>query len=251
MLIEEIDYDIYEFMKNEKRTYYVLSCLVIFTVGYIFYHRLLIALALCALSKFGEQTYKKYKIRRRKEHLKEAFRDFLYSLSSSINAGRQMPEALIEAYYTLSTVYDEESAIIKELYFMKVSIEEKRVSEEILLKDFAKRCGIEEILSFAEIYITCRETGANVSDIINKTIDILMDKIALSKEIKTITAQKMFEARIISLMPMGIIVFLNMASPGYLQPMYDSVVGNLTMTLALGMIVSSYYVMSKLSEVDL
>ena len=251
MLIDEIDYNTYVFTQKEKKTYYAVSCIVIFLVGYIFYHSLFIAVIACFTSKLGEGIYRKYKIRRRRETLKESFRDFLYSLSSSINAGRQMSEAIIEAYHALSSVYDEETPIIRELYLMKVNLEEKRVSEEVLLKDFARRCGIDEIVSFAEIYATCRETGANVAEIINKTIEILMDKLAINKEIKTITAQKMLEARIISLMPLIIVVFLNIVSPGYLQPMYDSIAGNLIMTLALGMIASSYYIMSKLSEVDL
>lgn len=251
MLIEEIDYEKYEFSQKEKRMYYLMSCSMIFLIGYIFYHSILFSFALCFLAKIGEKVYKGYKIRQRREKLKEAFRDFLYSLSSSMSAGRQMSEAIVEAYHTLSSVYDEDAPIMKELYLMKVSIEEKRVSEEILLKDFAKRCGVDDIISFAEIYATCRETGANVSEIINKTIDILMDKFTIHREIKTITAQKMLEAKIISAMPLLIVVFLNLVSPGYLQPMYDSVLGKITMTFAIAMIASSYYLINKLMEGDI
>lgn len=247
--MEPINYDAYVLSMAEKRKYYGATIVILFCLGYVFYHDLVLALALAALSRLGEGLYIKYKIKKRRDGLEEAFRDLLYCLSASIDSGRQMADAIIEAYMAMETIYDEQAPIMRELALMKHNIQEKRISEEVLLKDFAKRSGINDIISFANVYATCRETGASVPDIIRKSSDMIMDKMAIMKEIKVLTSQKMAEAKLISCMPLVIVVFLNLVSPGYLDSMYSTITGKLIMTVALGMIGFAYYLMNKISEV--
>jgi len=130
-------------------------------------------------------------------------------------------------------------------------VDESRASEDQLIKDFAYRSGIEEIINFADVYAICRTTGADVGQVVLKASEILVDKMSIVKEIKTITAQKKFEARIISLMPFVLIIFLNFVSPVYLTCMYQTLAGRLIMTIALAGIAISYYIMNIITEVEL
>lgn len=244
-----INYDNFKLEGVEAKKYYICSCISLFLIGYIFYHNLIVSVSVTLLTIPIKKFYIKLKLKQQKENLRQQFRDLLYSLSSSISAGRQMSEALIEGNTNLAFMYGEMEPIMLELKYMTKSIRESRATDEILLKDFAYRSGIEEIISFADVYSTCRTTGANVGEMISKAAEVLMDKMALDKEIKTLTAQKKVEAKIISSMPIVVIVFLNIVSPGYLDSLYHTVLGHIIMTASLAIIFISYYIMNKIVEV--
>lgn len=244
-----IDYDNYKLQSVQARNYYMFTCISLFLIGYIFYFNLLIAVFMTFLAMPFKKTYIKFKVKQQKEILRQQFRDLLYSLSASISAGRQMSEALIEGNKNLALMYGEKEPIMQELQYITKSIQDSRATDEMLLKDFAYRSGIEEIINFADVYSICRTTGANLGAMISKATEVIMDKMAIDREIKSITAQKKAEAKIISSMPVIIIVFLNLVSPGYLDSLYYTFLGRIIMTSALIIIIISYYIMDKMVEV--
>jgi tight adherence protein B len=79
---------------------------------------------------------------------------------------------------------------------------------------------------------------------------MLVDKIGSEKEIKTLTSQKRFERKIISAMPIVVILFLNLVSPGYIEILYTSLEGRLIMTAALGAIGYAYFLTMKLTKIE-
>lgn len=244
-----INYENYKVEGLQARKYYIVACISLFLIVYLFYMNLVISFCMIFIAIPLKKKYIQFKIKQQKDSLRQQFRDLLYSLASSITAGRQMSEALIEANKNLNFIYDEKEPIMIELEYITKSIKESRSTDEMLLKDFAYRSGIEEIISFADIYSTCRSTGANVGEMISKAADILIDKMAIDREIKAITAQKKIEAKIISSMPIVILIFLNIVSPGYLHSLYHTFLGHMIMTVALIIMVVSYYVMGKIVEV--
>ena len=77
-----------------------------------------------------------------------------------------------------------------------------------------------------------------------------MDKITIEREIHTITVQKRFEAKILTVIPFLVMLFLQFASPDYLSPMYEGIKGRLLMTAALAGIVLSYVISMKLTKIE-
>ncbi|MHC1722550.1 MAG: type II secretion system F family protein [Aminipila sp.] len=244
-----IDYDNYILQGVQARNYYMVTCISLFVIGYIFYASFLIAVLMTLLAIPFKKTYIKFKIKQQREILRQQFRDLLYSLSASISAGRQMSEAIIEGNKNLALMYGEKEPIMLELQYITKGIKESRATDEMLLKDFAYRSGIEEIINFADVYSICRTTGANLGVMISKATEVIMDKMAIDREIKSITAQKKVEARIISSMPVIIIIFLNLVSPGYLDSLYYTLLGRVIMTSALFIIIISYYIMNRMVEI--
>lgn len=244
-------YDKYELSKEETIGYFLKSGIGLFLVGMVFYGNVFLALTLAFLTLPLKRVYERHKLKKLIENLRYSFRDLLYALDASISSGRQMAEALIEARESLSLIYADDDLIMRELEFMKNAIIESRESEETLLKDFAYRCKVPEIISFAETYSICRSTGANVKRVISRTTQILVDKLNISRDIQALTAQKQVEGKIISAMPMLIIVFLNLMSPGYLDKLYHTPIGILIMTLSLGITAGAYFTMERIMDIEL
>lgn len=75
--------------------------------------------------------------------------------------------------------------------------------------------------------------------VITNAGEILIEKIEIEREIETLTGQKKFEGKIIMLMPVLVIIFLNLFSPEYIEILYTCVAGRIIMTTAwVGMLVA-------------
>lgn len=240
----------YELNRNEKIRYLILCGLGLMTIAYLFYHSIILSLLFSCLAYPGLSRYRSYLSEKRRKQIKEQFRDVLYSISASVSTGRQMPEALLEAEQSMKLIYNEDSLIVLELNNMVKRLNEYRESEEEILKDFALRTGIEDISDFVDIYLTCRETGGDFIRVLTKASEIIMDKITIEKEIRTITAQKQFEAKILTAIPLIILFFLQVVSPDYLSAMYDGIKGRILMTLALSSLGFAYFWSMKLTKIE-
>lgn len=222
----------------------------LFLVGQIFYGDIGFSV-ICGLTVFLLlDQYKNYLIKKRVRALRNQFGDLLYSLSASIATGRQLSSALQEAYTNMSYVYKANTPMMIELKYMIKSIAESRESEETILTGFAQRSGVEDIRNFVSVYLTCRETGGDINQVIANASEILMQKISIEREIRVMISQKQFEGKIISAMPIIIILFLNITAPEYLENLYCTLSGRLVMTAALVGILSAYILTEKITNIE-
>lgn len=244
------DYDKYEPSKHERLMVFGAGYAAIFLVTLLFYHSIMLSAACGMLSIFIQPWYCAYKASKRKELLAAQFKDLLYSMAASFASGRQMQHSLSEGYENLLLIYDKDSPLPSELRYMLKGMTRNRENEEDLLTDFARRSHQEDIRNFVDVYKACRITGGDMEKVIASSSQVMMDKIEIEREIKTLTAQKKFEGKVISMMPLAVVLFLNVFSPDYLAVMYETFAGRMVMTLSLGGIVFAYRMIMKLTEVD-
>ena len=79
--------------------------------------------------------------------------------------------------------------------------------EELFL-DLGERSQVEDIENFASVFYTAKRTGGDMNRVIQKVSRMLGDKIDVKKEIEATLAAKKSEQMIMSLMPVGIILYL-------------------------------------------
>ena len=132
----------------------------------------------------------------------------------------------------------------------QMDLVENKESDKVLLKDLATRSKNEDINNFVQVYATCRSMGGDLEKIIGHTSEILSDKMAIEREIKVITAQKKTEGRIISMMPLAMLLMMNIFSYSYIEPLYRTAGGRIIMTGALAGVACGMYLMEKLSEIE-
>ncbi len=236
---------------RERHRYYGRALPLIGIIFYLFYHNLLLCVISFPLAIPFAKYYDLHLETKKRKTLNLQFKDLLYSISASVSAGRQMTEALEEGRENMKMIYKEDAPIIKELDNIVKGIREARFSEEEALLDFAARSKLEDVENFVDTYLTCRTTGGDVEKVILKSANLIMEKIAIEKEIMTVTAQKKFEAKILTAMPLGMLALMQFASPDYMAVMYESVTGRLVMTAALLGILLSYYFSTKILDIKL
>lgn len=243
-------YHIYQLNHSELVKFMLLCGIGMAALSFLFYQSIPLSMLSLPASWFFLPWYRTFLADKRRKEIKEQFRDVLYSISASIAAGRQMSGALLETAANLKMIYGESALIVRELERMSKKINEYREPEEEILQNFADRTEIEDIADFVDIYMTCRKTGGDLIRVLGKASEMITDKITIEKEISTITAQKRFETKLLTAIPILIILFLQLISPEYISALYEGITGRLLMTAALGGIGASYYISTKLTKIE-
>lgn len=246
----EIDYMQYDLSNKEKYGFLLGGYACIFVVLYLFYHDLFFSLAGGSVIVCFKGHYKTWKAEKRRTLLITQFKDLLYSMTSYTAVNVQLSHALEGCLSNLMMLYDEGTPLVMELKYMVRNINENKENEVRLLKDFAGRSHCEDIENFVQVYSACIITGGDLEKVLKNTIEILMDKITIEREIRTLTSQKRFEGNIITAMPLIVIMFLNVFSPDYLEPLYVTVPGNLIMTGALAGLVTAHVMTRKITSIE-
>ena len=129
---------------------------------------------------------------------------------------------------------------------------QQRVSvpvEELFL-DLGQRCKVEDIENFASVLYTAKRSGGDLGNVIQKVARMLGDKIDVKKEIEATLAAKKSEQMIMSLMPAGIILYLQLASPGFLDILYGNPFGICAMTVCLTVYGAAYWMGKRIVEIE-
>lgn len=243
------DYRTYEPDKMEKAGVLLLCAVSACAAGILFYNTPLTVLAVPVLFIPALKVYKAYMASKRRNRLRTGFRDLLDSLSASFAGGRHMSEALEEALKELETIYDKDDEVVCEVRHML-----KRISDGdtdiTALEGFAGRADLDDVSLFTQVFRTCRETGGDLITAMSETSDKIGDKIKIENEIRTITSQKKTEGVIISIMPVVIILFLRVIAPGYVDVLYGNFMGVALMTVALGATVYAYWLIRKITDIN-
>ena len=187
----------------------------------------------------------------RAETLRLQFRDFLSCVASCLSTGRHMEEALKETKAELDKIYSSKDVIIIELVIVITQIESRQADVSQALSNFAERNDVDDIDMFVHIYESCRRSGGDFVSAIYKISDLICQKIEVEKEIKQIISQRKFEGKIITVMPILVLLFLRILSPEYLSIMYTGLPGRIAMTLALMGIYMAYRMIERITDMEI
>ena len=86
--------------------------------------------------------------------------------------------------------------------------------------------------------------------VIQKVARMLGDRIDVKKEIEATLSAKKSEQFIMSLMPAGIILYLRLSSPGFLDVLYGNPFGICAMTVCLVIYGGAYWMGRKIVDIE-
>jgi tight adherence protein B len=245
-----IDYSIYELSYSEKAAALIVAASVVFMIGFIFYKNIWIAFV-CSLSSFYFLRIRKRQLLlRRKSELNDQFKQALFSISSSLSAGRSFENSIVETVQDLQMLYaNPQTYIIVEF---NIIVQKLRNGEnvEAALKQFSERADMEDIRNFTEVLSICKRSGGNLVEVIRRTAAMIGEKIELQQDISLLVAQKRFESRILSFAPLIIVALLSFSSPDYMLPLYEGYIGHIIMTLALALLFLCFRVTNKIMDIQ-
>ena len=121
---------------------------------------------------------------------------------------------------------------------------------EQLMEDLAQRSGIEEIVSFTQVFGFAKRSGGDMMKIFQDTVEKIRQKTDVEREIETVIAAKKTEQRIMDLVPFGILLYVGAASPEFLEPLYGNWSGALVMTVCLLGYAGAFFLSEKILAIQ-
>ncbi|MFR8739035.1 MAG: type II secretion system F family protein [Eubacterium sp.] len=238
---------IYKVSKKEKAVVIMVIFMAIIIISILFYGTIY---AVVILLPLGVPIYREQKrriINKKKKELKVQFKDMLMVMSDSLKTGYSVSNALKESYKDMVSMYGRYSYICEELRIM-ISKIKLNVREEDIFKDFAKRTGLREAILFSRIFSVAKKTGGNMTEVIGSVTDSIVLKENVREEIEVSTTEKKTEQKIMTLIPMALILYVKMMSPDFLNIMYETNAGRIVMTICLVLYILAFLWAQKIVE---
>lgn len=246
---DKIFYSIYRMTLRERSLAVLSAAAFLMLIGFVFYRSFLLAACLTPFSLFYPAIKTRKIIHRRKQELKLQFKDALQSVAASLHSGRSLESAIERAVPDLMIQYEQEDYIIKEFQSIIRRLEANETIEAAF-REFAVRSDLEEIQSFAEVLEVCKRTGGNLILAIKSSTEVIADKIEVLNEIEAILAQKKLEQKILTVLPVGIILMLSFQAEEFMRPVFTQAIGRIVMTISILMFAAAYFIAAKITDIE-
>ena len=238
-----MDYRKYHCNGKDNLKWMAVSFGITVVLSWLFYRSWYGMVLLIPVGIFWRKRYIEERKKEQQKELLEQFKDGIQAVSAALLAGYSVENAWKEAERELGRLYGEDAQMTEEWHLMNARIEMNEPVEKPLLA-FAVRSGCEDVESFAEVFAFAKRSGGNFGKIIRTAILRIRGKMEVEQEIDTVLAGKKLEGRIMNVMPLFILAYMNLTSKEFLEPLYGNLSGVLIMTAALLV----YAVSLKISE---
>lgn len=222
--------------KNEIKILLVpcIDLLIAIWISYVMLRSPIGLLFFFPIVYFHMRYAKKRQAEEKLSEFEQKYRELLSSLSGALRAGHSLENAFKDSENNMVLLYGKEDSFVKELSMMNRSID-MRVPVEKVFADFAKRHPYEEVVMISDIICFAKRMGGNYIENISRTLEKINDSLSLKEEIKSMTSEKRLELKLMLIMPPGIITYIALSSPEFMQSIYGNVLGFGIVILCMGL----------------
>lgn len=168
-------------------------------------------------------------------------------MATALKAGYSVENALLESMSDMKQMYGVNSMIYEELEILRRGFI-INISPEEMLQDLGRRSSNEDISQFAEIFRIARLNGGNMPEIIGSTAGQIGNKIDIRMELHAALSGRLMEQRLMRLMPLAILLYIEISTPGYFDTLYHNAAGVGIMTVCLVLYMAAYVLGERIME---
>ena len=212
-------------------------------LSWLYYDSFLAIPFLIPLIWFWHKERENVRREKRQELFRKMFREWILLLASSLTAGYSMENALVQSYQELCLMFPKGGIMQEELKMMLAKAGTNQ-RPEILFDELAEKYPYEEVQSFAEVFKAARISGGSLQTVIRGTAAQMAEIMDTRREIRTLLAARVYEQRIMSVMPAAVLLYIRLGSGEFLEGLYHNMTGALVMSVCLG-IYGAAYLMGK------
>ena len=179
---------------------------------------LISALAGAAVGGLAPTVALRFALKRRAEKLREQLPDVLTIMASSLRAGH----SFLQALDTVAKEIAQPAAT--EFQRVVAEIRLGRGAEEAL-EALAERVGSADF-KWAVLAVNIqREVGGNLAEILDNVSDTLRERAQMRRQVRVLTSEGRLSAWVLTLLPMGIALYLFAVSPEYIGLLFSTPLG--------------------------
>jgi tight adherence protein B len=176
------------------------------------------------------------------------FRDAIFSVLTNLKAGYSIENAFMDSERDMETLYGKKSIICRQINKLNKGLK-NNIPLEKLIFTMGNECGNKDIQEFALVFNVAKRSGGNMTEIIERTINVISQKINTEKEIDVLISAKRLESRIMNCVPFFIIFYISLTSPGFFGVLYHNPIGYGVMTVCTAIYIISFLLSEKIVNI--
>ena len=205
-------------------------------------HRPLLGIPVGMLTAALPLLYARHRKVKRIRKFEEQFPDSLDMLNRALRAGLALNGAL-------QVVADEApDPVAKEF---RVLFEENRLGLDMkeALKKLAGRVDSTELRLFVTAVILQRETGGNLTEILERAAAIIRDRFRILGDIRTLTAQARLSGLILTVLPIVMAAIVYVIAPEYLKGLVGDPIGRALIVAAVSLQIIGFLIIRRIVNI--
>ncbi len=155
--------------------------------------------------------------------------DGLTLMANSLRSGLSLMQ-------TLQIVVEEMPDPLSQEMNLVLSEQRIGVPVEKSFQNFAARMKTEDVEMFVTAVIVLRETGGNLAETFDTIVHTIRERLKLENKISAITAQGVWQGRILTMAPFVLMIVLNSIDSSHMQPLFTTLPGYILLAIMLTLI---------------
>jgi tight adherence protein B len=209
----------------------------------LFFHLLPVQLVAGAIGLWAPYALLGFKRSRRVKKFNVALPDAMNLMARSLRAGHSISSAI--------EIIAEQSPEPLASEFARVFQQQKfglRFRDAML--ELGDRIPSTDLQFLITAILVQKETGGDLIDILDRTTEVIRDRIRIEGEVRTKTAQGRLTGWILSLLPVVLLLIINLVNPGYSSLLFQDPIGRVALYIGGGLMCVGAFVISKIVKVE-
>ena len=223
--------------------------LLIGIISYLFYGTWICTILFSPYLIWYIKSWEKQLVKKKQSKFRLQFKEAIQSLSAALNVGYSVENAMRETIKDLKGIYKKDDMILREFSYMIRQLQ-MNVSVETVLQNFAQRTADEDVQTFVTVFNMAKRSGGDTMEIIRNAVRQMGEKIDVEREITTLVSGKKLELKIMTMIPLGMVLYMNISFPEFLDVLYGNIAGVIIMSICLLVYVVAYEMGRRIVEIE-
>jgi tight adherence protein B len=117
------------------------------------------------------------------------------------------------------------------------------------LLNLTERVPLIDVKFFVTSLMLQRETGGNLAEILEQLAYVIRERFRILRQVRVYTAQGRLTMLILMALPPGMVLFMSVANPQFIKPLFSDPMGHFLIALALTMQTIGFFLIRKIIEI--
>jgi Flp pilus assembly protein TadB len=222
----------------------ILALFVALSVMFCSMFKVIGLLPAAFLAYFLAKKYLLRQIEKRNQAFLDMFPEAIDMIIRSVKSGHPLNTALRMIADNLDApVGPEFRQVVNEITYGRPVVE--------ALRRLAKRIDESDINFFVVVLSVQQETGGNLAEILGNLSNVIRGRKRLNQKIRAMTSEGRATGWVLGGLPVFQFGAIYLSNPEYLDPLFNTLTGNMLLALAMGLIGLALWIVSQMIKIDI
>lgn len=181
---------------------------------------------------------------KRRAMVAEQLVDALGLLANSVRAGLTLPQAMEILVREMKPPITQEFGRVLQEYRLGTDFDQAMLN-------MAERIESRDLDILVNAIMVTRKSGGNVGEIFQNIAATIRERLRIEGKVKALSSTGNMQALVMSSMPFGIMLVLWFMQPEYLQQMFGTALGLLTVGVVTAMVIAAFFWIRWIMDIDI